>query len=224
MISYHQHPLDFFASLATPLKRFFTEIAKVQDRQTREAHLWMEAEERLAQLDFLIVRSKKLQDQHSKVMRAQCDAVKSALAQSRSARDQYLKSRASRRRCSLASELVFELKLSTEAFYYFAARFITILKCFPQFKSFAAPGVRDVRNRLIEHAEKADGVTHPNWGYTVQTGPFLKCSTFTPPAKTNVPNDAGLFVNAAELRDRLQLRLADLLDPSRTTRQPQPKL
>src|SRR4051812_23957882 len=113
MISYHKHPLYFFGSLTAPLKRFFTEIIRVQDRQTREAHLWMEAEERLAQLDFLIVRSRMLQDQHSKVIRAQSDAVQTALDQSRSARDQYLKSPASRRRCSQASEVLFELKIST---------------------------------------------------------------------------------------------------------------
>src|SRR5215831_10469679 len=202
MISYHQHPLYFFAPLSTPLQRFFTNILKVQDRQTREAHLWMEAEERLAQLDFLIVRSKTLQDQHSEVMRAQSEAVQTALAQSRSTRDQYLASPDSRRRCARASELLFELKLSTEAFYYFAARFITILKCFPQFKNVEAPGIRDVRNRLIEHAEKADGVTQQDWGYSAENGPALKSAAPRPPGKEHVPSDAGLFVNAADLRDR----------------------
>jgi hypothetical protein len=60
----------------------------------------------------------------------------------------------------LSTEIAFEIKLSTEAFYYFAARFIKILKCFTQFKNFDAPGVRNVRNRLLEHSENA-GVVYP---------------------------------------------------------------
>src|SRR5207249_8114506 len=130
------------ASLGTPLKRFFTAIVKVQDHQTREAHLWMEAEERLAQLDFLVVRSKKLQHQHGKVWRAMIDASRRAREESGGDKARLLASPAlheSNRLVTLDRGLLFELKLSTEAFYYFAARFIRILNCFPQLKSFDAP-------------------------------------------------------------------------------------
>ena len=87
---------------------------------------------------------------------------------------------------------MFELRLSTEAFYYFAARFIKILKCFPKLKTFDAPGIRNVRNHLIEHPD----VTQQDWGYSARTGPALKSTTPRHPGKKHVPLDAGLFVNA----------------------------
>ena len=214
MINYHQRPLRFFASLGRPLERFFTDIVKVQDRQTREAHLWMEAEERLAQLDFLVSRSEQLQHQHGNVWRAMIDASRRAREESGGDRAQLLTSPAldeSNRLVTLDRGLLFELKLSTEAFYYFAARFIRILNCFPQLKSFDVPGIRNVRNHLIEHSENASGVTQQDWGYSPETGPALKSAAARPPGKEHVRTDAGLFVNAAELRDRLERRLEELL-------------
>jgi hypothetical protein len=113
----------------------------------------------------------------------------------------------------LSADVAFEMKLSTEAFYYFAARFIKVLKCFTQFKNFDAPGVRNVRNRLLEHSENAGGVTQQDWGTDPKTGPALKSAAPRPPGKENVPKDAGLFINADELRDRLHRRLEQLLTP-----------
>ena len=140
-------------------------------------------------------------------MRAQGDAVQRAPAPSD--KERVRASPASRQRKSHASALNFELKLSTEAFYYFAARFIKVLNCFPELKHFEAPGVRNVRNHLIEHP----GVTDQSWGYSANTGPALKSIGPRPPGKENVPLDAGLFVNAAELRDLLERRLRKLLTP-----------
>jgi hypothetical protein len=99
-------PLRFFASLRRPLERYFTEIVKAE-RPTREADLWMEAQERLAQLDFLVCRAKQVQDQHWKVMSEQRDAVFRGRTPSDRAR--IIASFASRRRASLASGLTFEL-------------------------------------------------------------------------------------------------------------------
>jgi hypothetical protein len=196
----HLPPLRFFASVGRPLERYFTEIVKAE-RPSREADLWMEAQERLAQLDFLLCRAVDLQKKHWSVMSAQVDAVNTG--QTPSDRERIRTSADSRRRASLAMGLMFELKLSTEAFYYSAARFIRILKCFPQLKKFDAPGVRKVRNHLLEHSESAGGITNQNWGYG-DTGPALRSTTRRPPGKGNVPNDPGLFVNAAELRDGLE--------------------
>jgi hypothetical protein len=107
----------------------------------------------------------------------------------------------------MSMHLMFELRLSTEAFYYFAQRFVKILNCLPHLKTFDAPGVRNVRNRLLEHPE----VTQQDWGYAARTGPALKSAAPRPAGKENVPSDPGLFVNAAELRDRLERRLGELL-------------
>ena len=63
-------PLRFFASIDRPMEKFFTEVVKAE-RPSREADLWMEAQERLAQMDVLVCRAKQLQDQHWIVGRAQ---------------------------------------------------------------------------------------------------------------------------------------------------------
>jgi hypothetical protein len=67
-----------------------------------------------------------------------------------------------------------------------------------------------VRNHLLEHSESASGITQQDWSYS-DTGPALKSAVPRPPGKENVPKDPGLFVNAAELRDRLERRLGKLL-------------
>jgi hypothetical protein len=85
------------------------------------------------------------------------------------------------------------------------------VRCFTQLKNFDAPGVRNVRNRLLEHSENADGVTQQDWSTDSKTGPALKSASPRPPGKENIPKDAGLFVNAHELRDRLERRLEELL-------------
>ena len=202
-------PLRFFASVGRPLERYFTEIVKAQ-RPSREADLWMEAQERLAQLDFLLWRVKDLQEKHWNVLSAQAAAVHDG--RTPSDRERIRASAASRQRGSIAGNLMFELRLSTEAFYYFATRFIRILNCFPQLKNFDAPGVRNVRNHLLEHSESASGITQQDWGYS-NTGPALKSTAPRPLGKENVPKDPGLFVNAAELCHRLERRLGDLLTP-----------
>ena len=137
----------------------------------------MEAEERLGQLDFLIDRITELQN------RAAESELESAL------RD----------------DLRFQLKLSAESFYYFAARLTKILQRFPHLKNFDPPGVRDVRNHLIEHPDKASGVTQQNWSFGGEAGPAFK--NIRRPNQKHVPIDRGLFINAGELRDNLERRL-----------------
>jgi hypothetical protein len=168
----------------------------------------MEAEERLAQLDFLIFRISTLQELAAKTGHAAW--VAGLRARDKSGKDRFLERNrlSSREVC-----LLFEVKLSAEAFYYFAARLIGILNLFPGLKNFGVPGIRNVRNRLIEHPEKGNsGVTQQNWGCDGKTGPRLKTSRRL--GQENVPQDAGLFLNAADLRDCLKRRLGELLRPS----------
>lgn len=51
-------------------------------------------------------------------------------------------------------ELMDEIILLTEAFYYFAWRTLEVLARLPNLKAFDPVGVRDVRHRLIEHPER----------------------------------------------------------------------
>ena len=55
------------------------------------------------------------------------------------------------------NEIVLEMKMYAESFYYFAARIRKIIKYkkepLPFLKNFESKGIRDVRNRLIEHPQ-----------------------------------------------------------------------
>ena len=67
------------------------------------------------------------------------------------------------------SEIVNELELQTECFYWIAGRARTIIKLMPGLETFEAVGVRNVRNKLIEHPEKGDsGVTIGSFAWGAQ--------------------------------------------------------
>jgi hypothetical protein len=67
----YPRPLRFFTSLGRPLERYLAEILKIRAKTaevggTPEVERWKEAEERLAQLDFLICRITELQEHYRK--------------------------------------------------------------------------------------------------------------------------------------------------------------
>lgn len=104
----------------------------------------------------------------------------------------------------------FEIRLFTEAFYYFASRLRTILRnkeepC-PLLKGFECAGVRDVRNKLLEHPEGQDSRVF-GWSWTIGTaeGPILKVDREN--HQVNVFPDRGLYVNAEELKENLEREL-----------------
>lgn len=100
--------------------------------------------------------------------------------------------------------LTTEIRALTEAFYYFAARLRYILRSehLPGL-SIEAVGVRNVRNHLIEHSEKKPSrVTAQSFEYGGPKGPVIKGSR--PAATPDVFPDAGLYLNAEELRVELE--------------------
>jgi hypothetical protein len=162
MTNYHLRPLTFFASIGRPLERYFTEVIRAQG-ETIKAELWMEAEERLGQLDFLIHRITELQNRIADAQRRMREAIQLNFDNNSGDKARLFSSpehAESERLSALRNDLIFELKLLAEAFYYFAARLIKILQHFPHLKNFDPLGVRNVRNHLIEHPDKASsGVT-----------------------------------------------------------------
>jgi len=107
-----------------------------------------------------------------------------------------------------------EVRMFAEAFYYFAGRLRSILKhkdksC-PFLSSFECPGVRDVRNLLIEHPEGQNSRAF-TWSWTVggPNGPVLKVHREAD--EQLAPGDRGLNVNAQELCDNLDAKLEDAL-------------
>jgi hypothetical protein len=118
-----------------------------------------------------------------------------------------------------------EVRLFTETFYCVAWRLREILnaptiRAFPNLRAVEAREVRDVRNLLIQHPE--DGRPVPNVQQhmiVTDDGPSLKSSWFVihgtagrvSAAQDGV--DRGRYINAKELRDELEARLAEALAP-----------
>lgn len=101
----------------------------------------------------------------------------------------------------------FEIKLLTEAFYYFAGRVRTILRnkqvFLPGLESFECVGVRNVRNKLLEHAEGSDSqVSIQSFGWGSAHGPVLKAVRYG--GQEDIFPDGGLYRNAEEFRDTLE--------------------
>lgn len=103
--------------------------------------------------------------------------------------------------------LMFEIEMYTESFYYLAGRMRTILRNhsepLPKLKSFECEGARNVRNKLLEHAEGKDSrVFVQNFGIDGELGPILKAGR--PEGQEDVFPDAGLYVNAKEIKSSLE--------------------
>ena len=101
--------------------------------------------------------------------------------------------------------LMFEIELYTESFYYLAGRMFTILKkgFLPGLQSFQCVGARDVRNKLLEHADgKQSQVYIQSFGIGGDQGPTLKIER--PAGQQHIFPDAGLYANAEEIRVNLE--------------------
>jgi hypothetical protein len=113
------------------------------------------------------------------------------------------------------AQIIDEIHTLTEAFYYFAFRTMRMFEQLPgapdlpSMKGFDAPGVRNVRNWLVEHPAV------PSRGFQMgaEIGPVLGLHFDQDPVQHQ---DAGLYVNAMEFRERLMARLLPYLarDPA----------
>lgn len=94
----------------------------------------------------------------------------------------------------------------TEAFYWIAFRARTTIRALPDMGAFEGKGVRDTRNKLLEHAEKGDsGVMTTSFGFGHRQGPVIKAVRYT--HQTDIWPDRGLFANAMEFATELIRRL-----------------
>lgn len=118
------------------------------------------------------------------------------------------------------NELMFEIELYAESFYYLAGRMRTILTKknnkreysapLPNLESFECEGARNVRNKLLEHAECPDSrVFVQNFEIGGDNGPTLKKER--PEGQEEIFPDAGLYVNAKEIRVSLERLLSAAL-------------
>ncbi len=170
-----------------------------------------EVKERLQQLQWLLERIAAVEEQHDESLRLfridRSKQVQSLKAGKKSnvavvtgpapSFDAWI---------TLTAEACLEIRLMTEAFYYFAARVRTILRHrstpMPYLSSFECAGVRNVRNHLIEHPEGANSqVFVQSFTFGNPEGPVLKSGRS--PDKENVFPDKGLQPNAVEFNENL---------------------
>lgn len=105
------------------------------------------------------------------------------------------------------NRLMFEMEAHTESFYYLAGRMRTIIahrsKPLPGLQSFECEGARNVRNKLLEHAEGRDSrIFKQSFGVGGEEGPTIKVER--PAGQEHIFPDAGLEANATEIRDNLE--------------------
>jgi hypothetical protein len=102
-------------------------------------------------------------------------------------------------------KLSFELELYTEHFYYIAFRLRTIFRNLPKLNKVESSGIRDVRNKLIEHPDKDKDsqIFIQSFGFgNTESGPVIKAIRYN--EQTEVFPDKGLFINADELKLNLE--------------------
>jgi hypothetical protein len=105
-----------------------------------------------------------------------------------------------------------ETRIFTEAFYYFAARIISLIRhdkprMFPGLTvgQLGSTGVRRVRDTLLEHyAPTIRLAVSESWGRLGIYGPTMR----TVQGERKQHDDKGLYANAREFRDELDRRIA----------------
>jgi hypothetical protein len=111
--------------------------------------------------------------------------------------------------------LRFVMRLLTESFYYFAFRTRTILRNdvhrFSGLRTFDCPGVRDVRNHLIEHPEGSHSrIFNRTFAWTMDTGMQLKSGRHE--WESSAFHDAGFNANSEEFAERLSSCIHDAIN------------
>ena len=172
-------------------------------------YLASEVRKRLEQLDYLY---KVIMEKHERYMElsrkeygGDLDAYKEKI---RAAGGSIIKPKSEEK--IQMDKLALEIEVFTESFYYLAHRTRVILRNsifpFQGLKSFECEGVRNVRNKLLEHPEKEGKILVQNFGMGGEQGPTLKPDR--PEGQENIFPDAGLRANTLEFKDNLE-RLLD---------------
>jgi hypothetical protein len=110
------------------------------------------------------------------------------------------------RRATNIHRMGLPIELYGETFYYFAFRLRQVLRGIEGWDTFEAEGVRNVRNQLIEHADKDRGVMHRTFAFDIPQG-FISKPFGGSPGRII---DKGLYPNAKELVQSLLRRLEQM--------------
>jgi hypothetical protein len=165
------------------LQIYFERNPKLSVRGTQH---YIEARERLRQLDFILDRMNALDAEYADLATRSVDEAvgdDSAFGPVRS------------RQFSMGDDYAF----FAEGFYLFAWRVRQCLRKLPELKRFECKIVRDLRNQFIEHPEMLEGVTGRGISFGNALGPQLSIARVDDRGATL--RDPGLYANAATLRD-----------------------
>src|SRR5205823_9887311 len=73
------------------------------------------------------------------------------------------------------AQLLREMEMHAESFYDFAFRARNVLRSLPGLESFEAVGVRNVRNKLLQHPEGKDSrVLGQGFAFRAEVGPAMR--------------------------------------------------
>ena len=98
-----------------------------------------------------------------------------------------------------------ELWMYVECFYYLAFRTRNIIRNLPGLNSFDCPGIRNVRNKLLEHPEKSGAVLRQSFSWGRASGPVIKARRME--KEIRIFPDVGLYENYLEFQENLNVLL-----------------
>lgn len=179
-------------SLKTTFYRFGEYYRKFdKERADFNRNLASEGRKRLKQIEFVLERVAILENESKKFMEM---VFKSKKASPKIPRKEVLRH----------SVMEDEKELLTESFYYIAFRLRKIIRSLPALGNFECKEVRDVRNKLIEHAEES-GVFFNSFASGGPNGPVIKASRMR--GQEDIFPDKGLYHNASKFINNLNNKL-----------------
>jgi hypothetical protein len=204
---------SMFATSRLLLEQYYCALLRL-GLSARGEHLLSEARGRLRRLQWLYDRLEHLDHELDRQARAELtpdkpmpDVIKQVFA------DTGRPDCTAHAQASLPFSPSDEMAVLLEAFYYSAHRVRDILQDgraeLKGLGYFEAEGIRDVRNHLVEHPSRKNGVLVPSIATGGRVGPQLKPLRWSlDPQGTN---DAGLYANAREFERRLDMLLSQAI-------------
>ena len=194
----------------------FETYKATMDREKPEGYnssLAIEVSRRLKQLSFLCNKIRLYEKRFDKIVPKAFGISSDNIVNARMA-EPPITSAFSRKYFDVYTNLLFEMEFFVESFYFIAWRMCSIFKhkrtdTLPHLNTFEAKGVRDVRNKLIQHPEGSQIFTQ-SFMCGGDQGPVLKNAR--PTGDLHEISDKGLWLNAKEFRDKLEKLLRQAVE------------
>lgn len=164
---------------------------------TMQNELYLEGHKRLEQIEFLLMKVKRLDTK----LRKQIQIDLPEMIGKDILNNQFFKKQ---------NTYSSEIEIYTESIYYFSFRLLKVIQLLPNLKRVKANGINDVRNNLIEHPEsKGSLITSFSFGHIGPNGPQVKPARGQNQIGEHL--DSGLYINIAEFINNLDSSLSQSL-------------